>query len=728
MYPMLMQMLLLAFLKNFQAKSNLTENEKRSLEMFIEQAKSLLKDKWKFIMQHLNDQVLQDSFHSMVPFPTMLGFDTLVAALQKIAEIHYRKMGVPLNFILQCDAIVDAVNQYFVENEVFMNIFVTHVWVFFRTDLKVAIKMDRELERLSNLPPQVVSAYAAIVARTAVTFTQGPQPVEPAFVSDAPQSAPPPLDEPANIVSVLPYLPPRNDATNLILAGVKAALQSCVANAVAMAAESFSAGNRSNVMAITGADLDAQVLATEVTCVANDQALEAAAKMFAALEVVKLVTTAADAGETINPVSPPDSPGVKSLMASNDFLVQIQDLQSGMGHQSLPVGFLKSVNDASSTIASILYQIEDLKSNTTSPLPDGRRRAPFTTSALSPQQCVEDTATEAHPPFSAADLSRSAAEPKSFKSNLGSNLSSGPSRTTLTHELADLLASLPILSLSSSTPADSKPIVHSSEWAGIGVSTKAQSSGKSSGNVTYPPPLPNLLASLDPLPSTQSSSSRGNDIGVGGAHSLDIPSKSALFHVDVSVNPHADQPSSTSQGKVGGPPVQVLASSGNPPGNSGVVDQSKTPSRFNRWSSCRPDRTDLSASPPPPNLFGTKGKPVRPLPPTPVIPSSVGTDIGGSPRAHSPDDPSEIVPPSAPSSSSALRSAATPSAAPLNEKPPTKWGVEIGGIEHSGNMMDLSMVILLGAHHLLHLGVPLAQAPLFSHIPPVLLAQAAYVA
>jgi hypothetical protein len=42
-------------------------------------------------------------------------------------------------------------------------------------------------------------------------------------------------------------------------------------------------------------------------------------------------------------------------------------------------------------------------------------------------------------------------------------------------------------------------------------------------------------------------------------------------------------------------------------------------------------------------------------------------------------------------------------------------------------MLDIAMVLLLGAH-LLRLGVPIAQANLFSHIPPAILAQAVEVA
>jgi hypothetical protein len=368
-----------------------------------------------------------------------------------------------------------------------------------------------------------------------------------------------------------------------------------------------------------------------------------------------------------------------------------------------------------------------------SPLPVGERRAPFTTSAQFPQQCVGDGAP--------------GAQPNSSSSNLGSTPSSGQSGTTLTHDFSQSFPK------SSFTPADSKSIVPSPEGTGIGVSPPAHSSSNPSGNVSDLP-LPNLQANSDPTPSTKSSSSRRNDIGVGGAHFWTGCPRNALFHVDVRWDPHANQSSFSPQGN-GGPPVQVLAQSGNP-SDSGGADQPETQSSLNLLRSCIPrgktrnatqcqnrqnlqssgwreffqwrrklnqvnpsqgetgdtrsqvthssgkipsesaatnqplshsiilptGRTDIGGSGssqvgtdptallPPPNLFGTNGKQFHPLPPTPVNPPSWGTDIGGSSQAHSPDNPPEFVLP--------------PSAAPLNEKPPTLWGVKIGGTSSDG--------------------------------------------
>ncbi len=619
-YSLLMQMFLLAFLKNFEKNPNLKETEKSSLKMFIEQAKALLKDKWKFIMKHLNDQVLQDSFHSMVPFPTMLGFDTLMAALQKIAETHYRKMGVPLNSILMSDTIVDAVKLYFVRNEVFMDIFVTHVWVFFRTDLKVANQMTRQFERLSNLPPKVVSTYAAIVARTAVTFTAELQPVEQTFVSDAPQSAPPLVDESVEIVRVLPDPPPRNDGTDLILAVVNDALNSCVKNAVAKAAEAFDAGNRSTVMAISGADLDAQVLATEVTSRVNEQALKAAKTAFAALEVIEAVTAAADAGKSLFKENAPDlgslSDSVEHTQAPSPVSVVNIPVESDTNSPAssatqLPADAIPGdaesaalfaaisssnqplsgqhqfapqfhANGAGGPLSVIPEEDEDCADQSgNSPLPDGERRAPFTTAAQSPPKGVEDRATGAqHPLFSSIDLERSVDVPKSFRSNSGITLSSGPSGTPPTHELSSMLlaASMPSSPQSAFTPA----AVTSADG-----STLAQLSSKPLKNAPKPPFKTDVVRWK---------------MNSGGSHSSGIPignpPGNAKSIVGVRWNPHTNQPSFSPQGN-GEPPVQVLAKSGNPPsGDSDGADHLETPSSSKLWRSCIPGRKTSSASQP----------------------------------------------------------------------------------------------------------------------------------
>ena len=689
--PLLMQMLLLAFLKNFQANPKLTIIEKRSLEMFINQARTLLRDKWKFIIQHLKDQVLLDSLYSMVPFPTMLGFNTLVKALQDIAEKHYRKMGVPLNKILGCDTIVDAVTVDFHNNDVFMGIFDNHVWVFFRTDLKVANQMARMTEILSSLPAETVSSYAAIVARTAVTFSEIPSLVAQALVPDSQPSDPLLVSEPVSIVRVLPDPPPRDDATDLILAGVKSVLDTCVANAVALATKSFAVGNCSNVMAIAGSPLDAQVLATEVTSVANAQALEATADAIAALEVAEAVKAAANSGESVqrdmlsSTEFAPGDPEAVSLFLE---IANESDRQTHENGAGGPLSVIPEEKDGA-----------DQSGNSSPHSPDGERRAPFITFAQSPLQGVEAGAPGAHP-LSSVDLSRSVDVPKSPLSNLGSNFSSDLSGTSQTHELADLLANLPILSLSSSNPAHAKLTISYLELTNKGVSTP-----------------PNLLAMLDqptPLP-TQSSSSRGHDIGVGDAHSSDIQSKNALSNVGVSGNPRANLPSFPPKGDVEGPPpVQVLAQSG----NSDDADHPETPSRFNRGSSCIPGRKTGSASQRQEapqsrggwwRKFFRWGKSNRVNPSqgetgdtspqvthssdkissefaattTTLLPSSIsplGGNIGGNPGAHSPGDPPEIVPSPAPSSSYELGSAATTALSPQS----CPSGHDIGGIEPDG--------------------------------------------
>jgi hypothetical protein len=683
-YPFLTQMLLLAFLKNFQANRNLTKNEKKSLEIFIEQAKALLKNKWKFIMQHLNDQVLLDSFHSMVHYSTKLSFDTLVESLQKIAETHYRKMGVELSSVFECDTIVDAVKLHFENNEVFMDIFDKHVWVFFRTDLKVANQMARQVERLSNLPPKMVSTYAAIVARTAVKVTAELPPVFPTLVSGALRSAPPLLDKSDEIVRVLPDPPRRNDASDLILAGVKEDLNIRTENAIAKSAEAFDAGNRSTVMAITDADFDAQVLATEITRGANQQASAAAATAFAALEVKEAVAAAADAGE---PLFNDDAPASSATQLSADAIPSDADSPNPPLSVEPQFDHQNHANGAGGHLSVIPEENDDADQSGTSPLPDGERRAPFTTSAQSPPKGVEDRAL--------------GAQTKSSLSNLGSTPSSDPSGTTLIHGLPDLLASLAISSKPSFT-LPTKPIV----------------------------PSPELT-----------------DTGVGGAHSSDIQSKNALSTVGVSRNTHADQPSFPPKSDVGGPPVQVLAKSGKPPGSFGGADHLETPSSLKLWSSCIPGGKTSSASQPgnsssswskifrrrksnsvnpdpgqtndtrPPvahssgkNLSGSAA--ANPL----MLPSSsspLGGNIGVSPGAHSPSDPHGFVPLPAPSSSSELGSAAAPALSP--QMCPS--GHEKGGIERSEEMLDFDDWYFI-ALQLMRCGVTRSQVQLFSHLAP----------
>jgi hypothetical protein len=414
-----------------------------------------------------------------------------------------------------------------------------------------------------------------------------------------------------------------------------------------------------------------------------------------------------------------------------------------------------------------------------------------------PQKCIQDGSSKLQPFVPHTDPSGFAANLKPSSSNLGSNLSSGQSGTSLTHELPEMLANLDISSKSSLKPAPAEKVVPMG--TDIGGSPPVQSSGNPPENVpNFSPPI--LLAMLEVSPHLPPKSSPlGGDIGVGDARLIGDPSKDPLeivpTNVGVSGNPHADHLSFVPQGDNGGSPVQVLAQSGDPPGYSGGADPPKTPSSNVLWSDSSKARTYLSASLPPPNLFGSKGKPVRPLPPTPVVPK--GTDIGGRPpvahssgipignppesaattlalslpscpsghdiggnepppsapssssklgsaanpiaisptcsplggnigvrNAHSSGDPPEFVHASAPSLSSKLRSAATPALSPLSV---CSLGHDIGGTKRSGEMLDIAMVLLLGGI-LCHLGVPIAQAPLFSHIPPEHLVQAVEVA
>jgi hypothetical protein len=504
-----------------------------------------------------------------------------------------------------------------------------------------------------------------------------------------------PEDENLEIVEVPIEPEPGDDATDLILADVKEDLESCVADAVALAAKSFDAGNRSTMMAITGNELDAQVLATEVTRAANERALEATADAIAALEVVEAVKAAADAGESVQPDIPSSEFAPGDSEAASLFL-EIANKSPPQFH----------ANGSSGPLSVIPEENEDGadQSGTSSPLPDGERQAPFTAFAQSPMQGVEDRASGAQPPFSLADSLDSTDVSKPSSSNLGSNFSSGQSGTSLTHKSSLLLAA--------SMPSSSKSsFTHDAVTSADG-GNQVQLSGVKPGFVLDPP---NLLALLDeppPLPSR--SSPMGGNIGGGGAQSsgnpIGNPPGNAYPTVGVGRNPPADLLH----------PVQVLARSENPSGDSGGEDHLKTPSSSKLGSDSSKIGTSFSASLPPPNLFGTNGKPVRPPPPTPV---PKGTDIGGSPPAHSPGDPLGFVPSPAPSLNQQLGSAATPALSPYS----CPLGHDIGGTKRSGKMLDIAMVLILGAH-LLHLGVPLAQAPLFSHIPPKLLAQAVEVA
>ena len=543
LYPLLMQMLLTSFLNNFQNNPQITKIERKSLAIFIEQAFCLLKKKSNYILENLHDQVLIDSMFSLVQAHE-LSFETLKKAIQKIADERYQKMGVKLEVILECETIVDTVNVYFLNNDVFMEIFHTHVWnVFFRRDLQIANRMARNLELLQTPSHTMTRSPAAIVAQNAVTFPQGALPFVPAALTHHL------ADTPVQIVHEPPVslqVQPENDSTLLVSAFVNKCLGEAIANVIVKSAEET-----------------------------NDESA-AFTDAFADLEVAGLVNAAAAAGESVFQDSPnlnplarsvdpeiqPSSPvtvpifGELSVNPNDHFSLSFEDVAPGNAEAAAKNAAIKSPiptlpgqhqfapqfhANGSGPLSVIPERTEDgadRESGKSSPLPDGKRRAPFTAFALSPQQCVEDGAPGAHPPFSVADPSGSAADPKFSSSNLGSTPSSGQSGTTLTHDLSELLATLAISSKSSFAPL-------------------AQSSSNPSGNVCQTPPqVPNFVKQSEEPPPFPLNFLRNHAEKSGkGAHSSDISSKSALSTVGVRGNPHADQPSSQLKGKVGGPPV-----------------------------------------------------------------------------------------------------------------------------------------------------------------------------
>jgi hypothetical protein len=615
-------------------------------------------------------------------------------------------------------------------------------------------------------------SFAEIVAQNAVTFPLGapqfvPAPLtrllnapvqsvhEPSVLASAPASLPEshPLmrrldNTPVQVVhKSLMSLPVQHvhDTNELVYAVVNELFEEAFAKVIDKSAEAIGVRNQAALSRIFGEDPDANALREEVARQAIIAESAAFTDASAALEVKNLVKAAAEGGKSlfldppdlslnslarsIEPDIQPSSPGTVAIVdvpvSPTDYFPpassEIPSLKNVPGNADSAALFA-AMNSPIASLSgqpqfnhqnhangdggpfSVIQEEEDgADQSGTSPLPfDGKRQAPFPTLYLSSLQSVE--------------IGASRAEPESSSSNLGSIPSSGPSGTTLTNELSDLLANLPILSLSS-TPADYKQIVHSSEWTGIGVSPLAQSSRNQSGNMCQiPPQVPDLLKHNEeeeppPFP-LEFLLNHAKESGKG-AHPSDIQSKNALSNVDVSRNPHADQPSFSPQGN-GGPQVQVLASSGKPPGSFGGADHLETPSSSKLWSSCIPGRkTGSSTQPdnssssrhkffpwriksnrvnpsqgqtndtrPPvahsPGTISSESAAATILPPSSSFP--LGDNIGGSPlTAHPPGDPLVIAPSSAPSLSSELGSAATP-----NEKPPTSLGVKIGGIEPNG--------------------------------------------
>ncbi len=713
-YPFLMQMLLASLFNHFEKSKKLsnkiTEIERKSLVMFIEQAFGILKQKGKFILEHLDDEVIRDSLFSLVQ-ARELTFETLTNAIQKIAIERYQKMGVKLKFILECETIVYAVSHLFMNNEVFMEMFHTHVWnVFFRGDLQSANRRARNFELLQKPCHTMTRSSAAIVAQNAVTFPLGALPFVPAKTTRLLNAHVHSVHEqsvPAQVLESLP-VPPMNDETALVVEVFNEVFEEAFDNFIAKSAEAIGAENQAALSRIIGEESDANVLRDEVARQAFRAESAAFTDTFAALEVEELVNEVAEADESLFlethylnslarsvepetklsspvtivnvPVSPTDyfdiSSEIPSLKNVTPGDAESAKLFVAISSPTPPFPGQTEVypqnhaNEAGGPLSVIPEEEEEDdadQSGKSSPLPpNGEGRAHFTTSAQSPPKGVEDRAL--------------GAQPKSSLINLGSTPSSDPSGTTLIHGLPDLLASLAIPSKSSLTPP-TKPIV----------------------------PSPELT-----------------DTGVGGAHSSDILSKNVLSIVGVRWNPHADQPSFSPQGNGGPPPVQVLAQSG----NSGGEDHPKTPSSIALRSDSSKVRTDPPAFLPPPNLFGkkeTKGIPVRPLPPIPVNPSSRGMNIGGSPPAHPLGEPPGFVHPPAPPSSTKLRSAATAALSPHS----CPSGHEKGGTERNGagsQFEELAFLMLMMKYTTAQTSLP----PLWTHpcVPevPNLLALQARVA
>jgi hypothetical protein len=173
----------------------------------------------------------------------------------------------------------------------------------------------------------------------------------------------------------------------------------------------------------------------------------------------------------------------------------------------------------------------------------------------------------------------------------------------------------------------------------------------------------------------------------------------------------------------------VLARSVDPPGNSSGADHLETPSSWKLWRSCIPSEKNMSASQRQEapqsrgwrcNFFqsgksnrvnsyqGETGD-TRPLvahssdnlsvsastsPPLSLSTCPSGHKIGGSQGAHSSGDPPELVPPTAPSSSSALGSAAATALSPQS----CPSGHDIGWIKRNGvrsQFLELEYLVLI---------------------------------
>ena len=549
-------------------------------------------------------------------------------------------------------------------------------------------------------PPEAPHSLGAIVTRTAITFSPESQPFVPTPM--VPDNTPVnDFHEPT--VSLPVQL--ENNTTELVSAVVNKLLEEAIVNVIIESAEAIGARNQAALSHILGKDHDANALRDEVARKATIDESTAFMEASAALKVTGLVNSAAKGGKSVFQ----DHPHQILLARSVDPVIQPY---SPVTIEYVPVEptdyFPLTSSNVTHGDANSAYLFA-ATSSPIPPLPDQHLTAPWfcangaggplsvipertedgadQSGKSSPSQLVKDELLLLLP----LSLLRSNAlktEPSELNTILhGAILQasppSGQNGTFLTH---DCEKSSP---KSSFTPADSKPIVHSSEWTGIGV-----------GGAQLP----------------------GNPIG--------NPPGIVLSTVDVSRNPHADQPSFPPKSDVGGPPVQVLAKSGKPPsGDSDGADHLETPSSSKLWSSCIPGRKTGSSTPrqnPQPSgwrrIFQkSKSNRVNPNPgqtndarpqvahspgkipsgsaatTTTLLPSSIspkGGNIGGNPGAHSPGDPHGFVPLPAPSSSSELGSAAAAALSPQS----CPSGHEIGGIERNwvrSQFVEFASLVLL---------------------------------
>jgi hypothetical protein len=537
-------------------------------------------------------------------------------------------------------------------------------------------------------------------------------------------------DTPVQVVHELPVflpVPTVNDTNVLVSAVVNQSFEEEFDNFIVKSAEAIGAENQFKMSVILGEESDANALKDEVARQAFIDESAAFTSTFAAFEVVGLVNAVTRANRSLFL----DPPNLNPLARSVDPVIQPSSPVTIIDYVPVsPTDYFSPASSKTSSsknvtpgdaesaalFAAINFPIPPLPGQPlTAPwfcangvggsfsvIPENKDGADQSGKS-SPSQLVKD---ELLLPLLPLSLRSNAlkTEPSELNTSLNGAIlqaspSSGQNGTFLTH---DCEKSSP---KSSFTPAHTNQIVHSSEWT---------------------------------------------DIGVGGAHSSDIQSNSALFHVGVGRNPRANQPSFPPQGDVRRPPVQVLAQAEFPGGFPGefpdCADHTKSPSSSKLGS----DSSKVGTNPPAsllkvPKSFGTSrfvqmllskssspkerngiggSNPVAHSSDTmssgsaattttllPSFISPLGGNIGGIQGVHSPDDPPGFVPSPAPSSSSKLGSAAAAALSPQF----CPSGHEKGGIERNEEMLDFDDWYAI-AQQLKRNGVSRSQVQLFSHL------------